>query len=114
MSEIKINGGIRFNLHFYFYTDKNNIKKKEKVKWLLWPFVIENGRSSKEVEKNRLKMRTGKPGRDRISAVKNLALWNDGVVDFGGGVVGEVNGGAWESGEEIFQEMDFEEIVEKA
>lgn len=87
--------------------------KKKNEKWVLWPFVFENGRISEEVEENSLKMRTGKPRRDRIRAMKNPALWNDGVVELGGGVEGEFNGRAWESGEEIFEEMDFEEIVEK-
>jgi len=58
-------------------------------------------------------MRTRKPRRDGVSAVKNPALRNDSVVDYGGGVVGEVDGGAGESGEEILEEMDFEEIVEE-
>jgi hypothetical protein len=58
-------------------------------------------------------MRTRKPRSDRILSVKNPALWNDGVVEFGGRVVCEINGGAWETGEEILYEMDFEEIVEK-
>jgi hypothetical protein len=35
------------------------------------------------------------------------------VVELGGGVVSEVNRRAGESGEEVLEEMDFEEIVEK-
>lgn len=76
-------------------------------------FVFKSRRISEEVKKNSLKMRTRKPRRDGVSAVKNPALRNNGVVDYGGGVVGEVDGGAGESGEEILEEMDFEEIVEE-
>jgi len=34
------------------------------------------------------------------------------VVDLRGGVVGEKHGGAWESGEEVLEEMELEEVVE--
>ena len=35
------------------------------------------------------------------------------MVELGGGVVSEVNRRTGESGEEVLEEMDFEEIVEK-
>lgn len=77
------------------------------------PSVFENGRVSEEVEENGLKMRTREPRRGGVGTVKDPALGNDGVVEFAGGVEGEVNGGARETGEEIFEEVDFEEIVDE-
>lgn len=58
-------------------------------------------------------MRTAEPGRGKICAMKNLAIGNDGLVDLRRGVVGENHRGAFESREEVLEEMELEEVVEK-
>lgn len=45
--------------------------------------------------------------------MENAALGNDGVVDDGARVVSKANGLSSESGKQILEEMEFQEIVEK-
>lgn len=45
--------------------------------------------------------------------MENAALGNDGVIDVGGVVVSEDDGAAAESGQQILEEVEFEEIVEE-
>lgn len=46
-------------------------------------------------------------------AMENAALGNDAVVDDGARVVSKANGMASESGKQVLEEMEFQEIVEK-
>ena len=48
-----------------------------------------------------------------VPAMENAALGNDGVVDDGARVVSKANGLSSESGKQILEEMEFQEIVEK-
>lgn len=82
-------------------------------KCLLRPSVFEKRRSTEEVEKHGLNVRTGEPGRGEVSAVKNLAFGHNGVVEFGIGIVGQRDRGTGEEGEEVLEEMTLEEAVEE-
>lgn len=75
--------------------------------------VFEKRRSTEEVEKDGLNMRTGEPGRGEVSAVKNLAFGHNGVVELGTGIVGQRDRGTGEEGEEVLKEMTLEEAVEE-
>lgn len=57
------------------------------------PVVFDRWRIPEEVQENSLKVRTREPRRNRIPALKNPALGNDVVVDFGAGIVSENDGG---------------------
>lgn len=46
-------------------------------------------------------------------AMEDPALGNDAIVDLGRRIVGQGDGTSAESGEKIFNEMEFEKIVEK-
>lgn len=46
-------------------------------------------------------------------AMKNPALGNDAVVDIGGGIVGQDDGKTSQTSAKVFEEMEFQEIVEK-
>ena len=48
-----------------------------------------------------------------VPATENAAIGNDGVVDDGARVVSYGNGMSSESGKQIPEEMEFQEIVEK-
>lgn len=45
--------------------------------------------------------------------MKDMTLGSDGLVELGGGAVGQVDGIAFEPGEQMAKEMNLQEIVEK-
>lgn len=58
-------------------------------------------------------MRTGQPWSWQVPAVEDMTLGSEGLVELGGGAVGQVDGVASEPGDQIAKEMNLQEIVEK-